>query len=982
MDVGPLGGNGLARLAARELSTSADAPIPARFPEKAPVPTGLEISRRRGVTGTRGCYLATRLVLEFAPYLLYSVNRDFATSGGTEIPVGAESAPSGAFRSSTSVALPVWFDHFATRSRVSASNARNLGFLRCLSSFLCRRIVVALLISLSPLPPFANAQQPTPPLELTRTIRTWEFLPVVGTRAAWFGNETGRLEAWVYPLKVFRDFHLRFHLAGLALPAESLARTLTVRPECVTILYAGDSFRVRETLFVPVREPGAVMLLDIETEQPLEIEAAFAPDFQLEWPAAVGGTFVDWDAKQKAFIFGEETRKFAALVGSPTATDAHQAYQTNYSSSDENSLRLGVTEKGRESKVLLVTASVEGRADAEKTYQHLSTSYPDLLREAAEFYRSYLGKTVSIDLPDDALQQSYDWARISTIQGVVSNPYLGTGLVAGYRTSGTSQRPGFAWFFGRDSLWTSFALNAEGDYSTSRTAIDFISKYQREDGKIPHEISQSASLVPWFQYYPYPYVSADATPLFIIAMNDYVVRSGDVAFARDKWNNLWRAYQFLRSTYDSQGFAQNAGVGHGWVEGGPLLPVKNEFYQAGLGVEALNALANLARLVGKDDVSITLAAEFDRQKPALDQAFWSPEKRIYVFALKQDNQRADEASVLATVPMWFGLPEVTHANEMITQLANPDHETDWGMRIISSHSKFYDGSGYHFGSVWPLFTGWASVGEYRYHRALPAYSNLRANALLAGDGSLGHFTEVLSGDYYTSFATSSPHQIWSAAMVVSPILRGLFGLQTDAETHQITLAPHVPADWTSFALRNVHVGTASTDFEYRKTTGSIVLEAKRTGSGHCWVEFAPSFSLRAKVVGVELNGRPLSFKMQANDNDQHLFTRFPIDGASTTVVIHVKDDFGVALANPLPPLGSTSQGLRIVSESWNAARSELTLEVSGATARSYDLEVWNPAQIASVDGGVRTKQGKLRIHFAEGAEAYVHQKIVIHLVNP
>lgn len=204
----------MARLAARELSTSADAPIPARFPEKAPVPTGLEISRRRGVTGTRGCYLATRLVLEFAPYLLYSVNRDFATSGGTEIPVGAESAPSGAFRSSTSVALPVWFDHFATRSRVSASNARNLGFLRCLSSFLCRRIVVALLISLSPLPPFANAQQPTPPLELTRTIRTWEFLPVVGTRAAWFGT---KLEGWKHGSIRSRSFAI--FILGSTLPA-------------------------------------------------------------------------------------------------------------------------------------------------------------------------------------------------------------------------------------------------------------------------------------------------------------------------------------------------------------------------------------------------------------------------------------------------------------------------------------------------------------------------------------------------------------------------------------------------------------------------------------------------------------------------------------------------------------------------------------------------------------------------------------------
>ena len=672
------------------------------------------------------------------------------------------------------------------------------------------------------------ASKAGPNLELSRPVRSWEFLPVVGQRAGLFGNETGRFEAWVYPLKIFRAFHLTFHIGGRALPAESLARTLTVHPESATVLYAGDSFRVKETLLVPVHEPGAVILLEVETAEPLEVEAGFVGDFALEWPAALGATFENWDAKLRAVAFGEETRKFAALVGSPTADDVHLAYETNYSSSDETSFRLGVTQKGRETKVLVIAASVAGREEAQKTYGHLSSSYEQLKRESAEYYRNYLTETVNLDLPDNALQQAYDWSRISMIQGLVANPYLGTGLVAGYRTAGVSQRPGFAWFFGRDSLWTSFALNAAGDFSTTRTALEFISKYQREDGKIPHEIAQGANFVPWFKDYPYPYASADATPLFIIAMDDYVTQSGDIAFAREKWDNIWRAYQFLRSTYDERGFAQNAGIGHGWVEGGPLLPVKAEFYQSGLGVEALRALSSLAGFVGKDDVKKELGDEFKRQQGALDKAFWSSKTNSYAFAVDRNNQLVEEPSVLATVPMWFGLTDVVHAETMITRLADADHETDWGMRIISSHSSHYDGSGYHFGSVWPLFTGWASVGEYRYHRELPAYSNLRANALMAFDGSLGHFTEVLSGDYYQGFSTSSPHQIWSAAMVVSPLLRGLFGLQTDTQNHQITLSPHVPADWTSFAVRNVHLGTARLDFQYHKTPDTITLETTRS----------------------------------------------------------------------------------------------------------------------------------------------------------
>ena len=844
-----------------------------------------------------------------------------------------------------------------------------------------RCILSCLLSALCLCSTFSLAQKQN--LELSRTVRTWEFLPVVGTRAGLFGTETGRFEAWVYPLKIFRDFHLIFHVGDRALPAESLARTLTVRPESASILYAGDSFRVRETLCVPVNEAGAIIRLDVETESPLEIEAAFAGDFQLEWPAALGGTYVNWDPSHHAFVFGEEAHKFAAFVGSPTATDPHLAYQTNYSSSDENSMRLGITPKGKDSKLLVIAGSVAGDADAEKTYQHLLNADVDMIHASADYYRDYLDKTVGLELPDSTLQQAYDWARISTIQGLVNSPYLGSGLIAGYRTSGISQRPGFAWFFGRDSLWTSFALNAEGDYSTTRTALDFVGKFQREDGKVPHEISQSASLVPWFKEYPYGFASADATPLFIIAMNDYATQSGDVAFAREKWDNVWRAYQFLRSTYDAQGFAQNIGIGHGWVEGGPLLPVKNEYYQSGLGVEALRALSHLAQLLGKDDIGKQLAAEFDQKRPALDEAFWSPESKSYAFALSKENKRIDVPTVLTTVPMCFGLSNASHADDTISQLSSVDHQTDWGMRIISDKSKDYDGSGYHYGAVWPLFTGWASVAEYRYHHVFPAYSNLRDNALLGLDGALGHFTEVLSGDYYQSFATSSPHQIWSSAMVVSPILRSMFGLQADAEKNQIALAPHVPADWPSFSIHNVKLGQAVLDFQYRKTADAVVLETKRTGDGECWIDFSPAFSLRAQVVSVEMNGRPVAFKIDANANDQHVAVRFQVHAGPNTVTIRVKNDFGISLSNELPPLGSASRGLRVLSELWNPARNQLTMEVSGLAGSRYQLATWNAGQISSVEGAALAQSGQLHIQMpASPAGSYLQQTVTIHFGRP
>ena len=258
-------------------------------------------------------------------------------------------------------------------------------------------------------------------------------------------------------------------------------------------------------------------------------------------------------------------------------------------------------------------------------------------------------------------------------------------------------------------------------------------------------------------------------------------------------------------------------MGHGWVEGGPLYPAKSELYQAGVVLEAVRDLGLLAHAIGKEDLATSLQAEFEKGKPRLNKAFWMEDKQRYAYALDSRGTQLDVPSVLAAVPMWFGLLDENKARPMLGLLEQPDIQADWGMRIIPTSDPKYEAAGYHSGTVWPLFTGWASVGEYRYHHALSAYSNLRANALLTFDGSLGNVTEVLSGNYYQTLATGSPHQIWSSAMVITPLLTGLFGLNTDAAQNQVILRPHIPADWTSFVISNIQAGECRLSVRYKKT---------------------------------------------------------------------------------------------------------------------------------------------------------------------
>jgi len=322
------------------------------------------------------------------------------------------------------------------------------------------------------------------------------------------------------------------------------------------------------------------------------------------------------------------------------------------------------------------------------------------------------------------------------------------------------------------------------------------------------------------------------------------------------------------------------------------------------------------------------------------------------------------------------------AGKMIDALAASDHQTDWGMRIISNRNPLYNPGGYHFGSVWPLFTGWASVGEYKYHRVQPAYANLRANALLALDGSLGHVTEVLSGDYYQPLSTSSPHQIWSAAMVVSPILRGMLGLEVNVINHYISFTPHVPAHWTFFRVQNVHIGEVVLDLRYRKTADGITLEIHRSGAGDCKLDFAPAVSPRARLARVTLNGRPVATHMENDGVDQHAAVHFSVDRETSTLQLRTRNDFGFSLDSRLPALGSTSQGLRIISESWSADQSSLVLDTEGVPGNDYELNLWNPAQVSSVDGGTLfSDKGneKLKISFT-GADSnsYARQTVTLH----
>ena len=215
------------------------------------------------------------------------------------------------------------------------------------------------------------------------------------------------------------------------------------------------------------------------------------------------------------------------------------------------------------------TVETATNATLQGKLEWLNEELPRIYAKHAERYRQMRDSLTEIRTPDAGLNDDFAWGEVSIEQlRAKAQPSGEIGLVAGYYSSGDSARPGFGWYFGRDSLYTLYAVNGFGDFGLTRAELEFLMKRQRDDGKIMHEYPQTAAYFDWKDF-SYAYAAADSTPLFLTAMLDYVRTSGDVEFVRQHREAVERAWRF-ETTHDSDGDGiYDNSQGTAWVESWP-----------------------------------------------------------------------------------------------------------------------------------------------------------------------------------------------------------------------------------------------------------------------------------------------------------------------------------------------------------------------------------------------------------------------------
>ncbi|MBK7877478.1 MAG: hypothetical protein IPJ77_17380 [Planctomycetes bacterium] len=689
---------------------------------------------------------------------------------------------------------------------------------------------------------------------LSRVARPSIAWDAVGTRSFLVGVEDGAFEAWVWPWQVLHDARLSYRAAKSDAFVElgRSAEAIEVRPDATTITYSSADARVELRAFCPDDEPVAFLWLALDVDAPGTLRVSFRPRLQPQWPAAVGGVAGRFDARFGAFVLSEPSARVAALVGSPWAARGSAGAQYDLA---DGTLRFECdVNPARAKREWLPIAIVA--TDGAGAPQRAEELYARALRSAAALAERHAiawnVRAASFPIADvvPELDDAFFWNAVSLRQGLVRSAELGDGVVAGYGPAGaTSQRPGFAWFFSGDVGWNARGFLDANLSDVLATGLDFARRHQRADGKLPHEVVLSAHLCDWFARYPFAYIHGDTTGLWIHACRELVQRTGDRAFLDRSWSAIVAAYRWIRAQDgDGDGLPDNALAGMGASEVGALrAKLATDVHLASASAVALADVAELAALRGDDALAAEARLAAERARTRLATGFWDSERGELAHALLADGSVSKERTPWPAEAVFLRLVDGEHALATMRALGGDDVTTPWGVRFLSRHSAAYDPKGYNEGAVWPFLTGIAALGDFETGRADEGWAKLVATARLSTSEALGRTPEVLSGARARSLDAAVPHQLFSSAAVVAPLVSGVFGYEADALAGRIVLRPSVPAvlEGRRITLRRLAFGAEKVDVELHAHDGVVDADV-RVYDGLIATEFAPKVELRPR----------------------------------------------------------------------------------------------------------------------------------------
>lgn len=787
---------------------------------------------------------------------------------------------------------------------------------------------------------------------LIRDTATLNYWNVAGESILVMGKENyGIDEIWAHPFMAIKNYQIGLVNNDSIDWLKNYSPKYEVHPNCIIRTYITKEFELKEVITTSVKKAVAVIHYEIKNNLTRKVVVSFQSNMRLMWPYSenvLGNIHFEWNKNLNGFRIQDERNMFSTIFGINKTVESYEIEKV-----DDYTKSASIFFETNNNSIfdVVISASSESTGKSVDNYINTIKNTYNLYLESKKHYDEQLKEYVSINTPNQDFNEGYIWAIIGTKKFMVNTPSIGKSLVAGYSTTARgwngghkiNGRPGYAWYFGRDGVWSGFALLDVCDYISVKSILEMFNKFQDLNGKIFHELTTSGAV---------HYDASDSTPLYLILSGRYLKESGDINFIKLNFNHIKKALEFCFSTdTDKDHLIENTNVGHGWVEGGGLYTAHTEVYLAACWAEALKWSSYIYEKLELNKEAKKYYDEYLIVKNIINTKYWNEENKTLSFSKLKDGSFNNEKTVLSAVPIYFGMIDTLKSKSILYDFAENYFSSDWGVRILRSDSKIYNPRGYHTGSVWPLFTGWTALAEYKYHNDVQAFSHIMNNLLIYKNWQLGGIEEVLNGDEYKP-AGVCPQQCWSQTMVIQPVIEGLLGLQINALNNELSLEPQIPIDWNFFEVKNIKVRNKKINLFFKRENGLKKF-------------FFSSNSNEVTIIKLKIENQSKEFRLEKN------------------ITITFKD-----ISNPkvisryiLPQINDNSKTLRILDE--NFSHNIYEILVQGKPNTIDTLSVYSQKrQIEKIENGRLINNNntiyKVAVNFDPENKKYINKKVKIY----
>ncbi|MFB6393725.1 glycogen debranching N-terminal domain-containing protein [Polymorphospora lycopeni] len=383
---------------------------------------------------------------------------------------------------------------------------------------------------------------------------------------------------------------------------------------------------------------------------------------------------------------------------------------------------------------------------------------------------------------------------------------------------------GLPWFmalFGRDSIITSYqALPFTPELANTTLRILALLRGAKlddfrdeEPGKILHENRYGESAA--FEEQPHSpyYGTADATPLFVVLLDEYERWTGDAALVRELEDDTRAALRWIDEYGDLMGNGYisykrrnnvNGLENQCWKDSWDAITFRDGtlpgFPRAtcelqGYAYDAKMRGARLAREFWNDPgYADQLETEAGALRRRFNRDFWVEDGEYYALALDQDGRRVDSLSSNIGHLLWSGIVEPDRAPHLAAHLTGPRMFSGWGVRTLAEDQGAYNPVGYHVGTVWPFDNSLIAAGLARYGFREEA-GRIALAMIDASQYFDGRLPEAFAGyhrsltKYPVEYPTACSPQAWSAGTPLL-LLRTMLGLEPYGE--HLVVEPSLP----------------------------------------------------------------------------------------------------------------------------------------------------------------------------------------------